>query len=499
MISRTCRVILPLVLSVVAVGCDKLPLLAPTASTITLFAGSNTVQANGSIQITATVLESSGTPVQNGTLVSFVTTVGQINPSEARTQNGQVSVTFLGSGQSGEAQIQAISGGAKLTAPLTIKVGGAAASRIQLNANPGTVPPSGGSSQITATVTDASGNALASIPVSFSTDAGTLSSAVVATDASGQAVTTLTTNREAKVTATAGGTSTGTSTSAASGTVTVKVAVLPTLSITPPTGTVTARVSANFTVTASTPTGASPFQNVTISFGDGSSQSLGALTGSVTVPHIYNSSGTYIVSVEGTDITGAAVPAVSTSVTVAARLQPTVSIAVTGTPAVGSATTFTVTANPAANSGAIIQEVRVDFGDGSSVGLGATTGSVSVQHVYQSAGTFTATVTARDSNGGNASASTVVVVAPQQPLAVNVTTTQSPSGGNTTITFTATVTPASTAVASYAWNFGDGTSATTTGNVTNHVYTAGSGVKTVTLTVTATNGQTGSATISVVP
>ena len=135
MISRNRRVILSLVLSVAAAGCDKLPLLAPTASTITLFAGSNTLQANGSMSITATVLESSGTPVQNGTLVSFTTTVGQITPSEARTQNGQVNVTLSGNGQSGEAQIQANSGGAKLTAPLTIKVGGAAASRIQLTAN----------------------------------------------------------------------------------------------------------------------------------------------------------------------------------------------------------------------------------------------------------------------------------------------------------------------------------------------------------------------------
>lgn len=401
MISRNRRVVLTLVLSVAAVGCDKVPLLAPTESTITLSTASTTVQANGSTTLTATVLEKSGTAVQNGTLVTFTTTVGRISPSEARTKNGQVDVTFSGNGQSGEAEIRANSGGATTKDPLKIKVGGAAVARIQLTASPGSVSSGGGSSQITAIVTDANGNPLTSIAVNFSTDAGTLSNSTVSTDSNGQVRTTLTTSRDATVTATTGAGSTG---SGVTGT--VKVTVLS---------------------------------------------------------------------------------------------QPTVSITSSSAPSAGSATTFTVTANPAANSGAVIQDVRVDFGDGSSVALGATTGSVSVQHVYQSSGTFTATVTARDSNGGTASASTVVVVAAQQPLAVNLATTQSTSGVNTTVNFTATVTPAGTPVASYAWNFGDLTSAVTSGNQTNHVYTAGSGAKTVTLTVTSTSGQTGSTTTSVVP
>ena len=41
------------------------------------------------------------------------------------------------------------------------------------------------------------------------------------------------------------------------------------------------------------------------------------------------------------------------------------------------------------------------------------------------------------------------------------------------------------------WDFGDGTSATTTGPTTSHVYTTGpNSVRTVTVTISLTNGQT---------
>ena len=62
--------------AVLSVACDKLPLLAPQASTITLSTASSVVQANGATEIRATVLEPSGTPVHNGTTVTFTTNLG---------------------------------------------------------------------------------------------------------------------------------------------------------------------------------------------------------------------------------------------------------------------------------------------------------------------------------------------------------------------------------------------------------------------------------------
>ena len=144
-----------------ALSCDKVPLLAPTGSVISLFATANTVPLNSEIEIVANVIENgvtqsgsgttgtpgttttgtttpgAGTPVQNGTLVSFTTTIGRIEPSEARTNNGQVRVKFISGGQSGTATITAFSGGAsgKLE---NLKVGSAGVERVLISASPQT-------------------------------------------------------------------------------------------------------------------------------------------------------------------------------------------------------------------------------------------------------------------------------------------------------------------------------------------------------------------------
>src|SRR5688500_9145220 len=87
-------------------ACDKVPLLAPAGSVITLFPSASFVPANGQIEIVATVIEQgsaptppatppangapgtptstssagAGTPVHNGTLVTFATTIGRVEP-----------------------------------------------------------------------------------------------------------------------------------------------------------------------------------------------------------------------------------------------------------------------------------------------------------------------------------------------------------------------------------------------------------------------------------
>src|SRR5215204_2754406 len=165
---------LALCASVLASSCDKVPLLAPPSSTITLSTSSTVVQANGATEVRATVLEPSGTPVQNGTTVSFTTNLGTLLPADARTTNGVATAQFLGNGQSGKASSKAISGGATSEA-LELSVGGAAAARVVVTASPNQTAP-GSPSLITATVADANGNALSGVPVSFSTDFGTLSS-----------------------------------------------------------------------------------------------------------------------------------------------------------------------------------------------------------------------------------------------------------------------------------------------------------------------------------
>src|SRR5207253_17071 len=86
--------------------------------------------------------------------------------------------------------ITASSGGATTGSAGSVKIaiGAAAVGRISVSANPAFVGATGGTSTITASVSDSSGNALPSVPVTFTTTAGSFSPSVANTDASGSPV-----------------------------------------------------------------------------------------------------------------------------------------------------------------------------------------------------------------------------------------------------------------------------------------------------------------------
>jgi hypothetical protein len=351
--------------AVLAVACDKVPLLAPQESTITLSSASTVVQANGTTQIHAIVIEPSGTPVHDGTTVLFTTNLGTLLPVEARTQNGVATVQFLGNGQSGKATIKALSGGSASDA-LELSVGAGASGRVSVTANPASVPAAGGTTTISAAVVDASGNPLFGVPVSFATTAGTFSSAVVNSDVSGTARTTLTTNQAASVTATAGST-----TSAPVSITVAAVPVRPTVSIsvsaTPTQGGVT-----TFSLTVTPPaTGGSPIQAVTVDYGDGSSDDLGSISGTISIQHVYGDSGSFRPTVTVVDSAGTSVTA-STVIFV----QPII-ISITAQGTLNPQTfTFTANVSPASSS---IASYTWTFDDGTPP---QTTGTNTTTHVY---------------------------------------------------------------------------------------------------------------------
>jgi len=95
-----------------ALGCDKVPLTAPIASTISVAASSTPVAPGGSTEITAMVIEEAGTLVQNGTSVSFSATNGRVDPAQATTSNGVARTTFTAGSAAGTATVTATSGGA---------------------------------------------------------------------------------------------------------------------------------------------------------------------------------------------------------------------------------------------------------------------------------------------------------------------------------------------------------------------------------------------------
>jgi adhesin/invasin len=382
-------------------ACDKMPLSAPTDSTITLFASSTTVGINGSVDITATVIESGGTPVQNGTVVTFTTTLGTIEPTEARTNNGKATAKFIPGNQSGTAEIRAFSGGTSTADPLKVTVGAAAAAKVDLLANPSALPPSGGVVQLTAVVNDASGNRLSGISVTFTTDVGVLAQTAVTSDANGEARSSLSTPGTAKVTAAVvGGSGSGGSLSS---TLTIAVRVGPTISISAPAGNLIPGVPSTFSVSISA--GGASVRSASLDFGDGATQALSP-TGTTAATHVYSKSGTYVVTATAIDSAGD-----STTATASVSVQPVVvTVSLTVSPAIVTTAipaefAASVTTSP---TGAVVERFEWDFGDGSI----RTTSSGSTSHLYAVGGgrRYVVTVRAVTSSGASGTAQREIVV-----------------------------------------------------------------------------------------
>jgi hypothetical protein len=491
---------------VAVAACDKVGLLAPTGSTVTLSISSTSVGGNGTATVLASVIEAAGTAVHDGTEVTFQASVGVVDPVVARTEGGLARATFRANGASGTASIVAFSGGARSDA-VEVRVGSAAAETVTVRVTPTSIPPNGGPVQVTATVRDVSGNSLAGAQVVFSTDNGTLSSSSALTDGSGEATVTLLTTRQTIVRATVAG---------KEGTATVNVASFPTATITLAPVTPVAGQQFTATIAIAVPTGGSPVQSASVDFGDGAVRTLGATSASQVVSHAYTRSGTYTITVTMIDAAGGR----STSSTVAAVLNAQVGVAVTASPSpaiAGSAVTVTATiTNP---SSAPLTSVRFSFGDGTSSTQSIAGTTATTTKTYQTASTFTITATATDAVGNAYSGSAQLVVNPRAALTVTldaITNENSnqficsttypktcrtslsafvpPPGGQqgVRVVFTAAATGLGLGVSasSYQWDFGDRALETTTSATRDHVYVA-PGVYVVAVRVTTTDGNVG--------
>ena len=406
-------------LSLVA-ACDKVPLVAPSGAVITLFATGQSVALNGEIEIVATVIENgvtatptptnptppanggqtgagspsitttsanqagAGTPVHNGTLVSFTTTLGRVEPSEARTHNGQVRVKLIAGGQSGAATVTAFSGGASARLE-NFPIGAAAAERISLTAAR-TLPASGGSTEVRARVENAGGAAIPGVPVTFTTTAGSVSPTTAVTDAEGVARTTLTSTTEADVTASSG---------SKTGTVKVGIATRSGLSVTPNTSTPSTGSAVTFTITTAS---GQAVNNARIDYGDGSSRNLGTIVGTRTDVHTYTSPGDYQVTITADNGENA-----GTGVSVGAA-----DVGITSNATNGRATrdqVITFTAGVPANTQ--VRAYRWNFGDGT---VEETTSRTNA-HAYRNTGSYTVRVEAIGLDGtiiGNASTGVLI-------------------------------------------------------------------------------------------
>jgi hypothetical protein len=173
---------------------------APPGSEITVVANPPFIVANGGVSvITAIVLEDAasipdgreafGTPVPDGTVVQFLTSLGRID-EQAKTKNGVARANLVSDGRSGDAKITVLSGSTS-NVDITVGIGSALPAKVVLVADPASIRR-GQTSYLTANVFDVDGNPVANVPIVFSIaspgrDALASGGRQVFTDSNGQA------------------------------------------------------------------------------------------------------------------------------------------------------------------------------------------------------------------------------------------------------------------------------------------------------------------------
>jgi serine protease len=169
-----------------------------------------------------------------------------------------------------------------------------------------------------------------------------------------------------------------------------------------------------------------------------------------------------------------------------ANIAPVASFTTNVTPSVNSLS-VSLNAGNSTDSDGTISSYSWDFGDGSS-GSGVNT-----SHLYAAAGSYTISLTVRDNDGAsNSSDSELNLTSVDAQFTLSRATSQS-------INFDASdssvigASGGDPSIVSYSWDFGDGSPAET-GQMVTHSYTGG-GAYSATLTVTDSNGATGTATL----
>ncbi len=218
------------------------------------------------------------------------------------------------------------------------------------------------------------------------------------------------------------------------------------------------QVGQQVTFSASASGGTTPY-SFSWSFGDGASG-----TGSSTT-HTYSSAGTFNVVLTVKDSSSPQQTATSQQSVSVSSPPPSLTASFVyspSTPQVGQQVTFT----------ASVSGGTAPYTDSWSFGDGSTGTGPSVTHTYSSAGSFTVTLTVKDSGVPQqtvTSQKTVTVTNPPPTLAASFSFSPSSPQTGQQVTFTASATGGTTPY-SYTWTFGDGS--TGTGASVSHTYTA---------------------------
>lgn len=162
-----------------------------TKPTVLLSANPSNIPVGGEATLTIIARAADNTPLGAGRTVILTTTLGTLQPSQPQTNASGIATSRLSAGiQAGTARVSALVGNSDVaTADVVIRD---SATDIGLQANPSTVPQSGGTVTLTAFVSDSQGQPLQGAPVTFQSERGTLSKTLEFTGTTGQATVTLT-------------------------------------------------------------------------------------------------------------------------------------------------------------------------------------------------------------------------------------------------------------------------------------------------------------------
>ena len=151
-------------LALVHLTCHQAILTAPEGSELHLTANPGRIAAHGAVSvISALVIDGTGNPVPDGTVVQFFTTLGRIQ-EQGKTNDGVARVNLTSDSHSGDADITAFSG--LVSDNTSVTIGGLDVELVVVRAEPSIIT-TGRSSRIVATVIDVDGNPVANVPVVF--------------------------------------------------------------------------------------------------------------------------------------------------------------------------------------------------------------------------------------------------------------------------------------------------------------------------------------------
>jgi adhesin/invasin len=161
------------------------------AASVNLIPSNYTVSLGGSVNLRASVLDSAGLSISNGTRVFFRSVISEVSPSVSQTIDGSANSSLITTSVVGVDTVTATVGLAVDTVLITVLPG--APSRIIVTATPDTIYANGiATSAIRATVFDEFGNTVtAGIAINFVTTRGTIE-AIGFTDSNGVAEAELT-------------------------------------------------------------------------------------------------------------------------------------------------------------------------------------------------------------------------------------------------------------------------------------------------------------------